>query len=377
MNPESLEKEIQALRAKVRGFRKRARSDDRSALSVEALAELSNALEELRVSNEELIRQQQMLKVAQLERERERRKYVDLFRSAPDGYLVTDVEGRVTEANEAAERVLNIPAKTLVGSSLRSRVIPADIPRLQGMMLSREPTEARSELRLRRRKAGPFLATITRTVIKEPDGAISGHRWSIHDLTTIRQHEDRLRESEGLLRSLVDGAKDFAILRLDPTGRVVSWNQGAERLFGYGPKEVLGRPFEGLRDPEDHSDPEKGLLALAERFGRSEVEGWRVHKDGTRIWMNCVDTPLQDARGRLAGFVRVLRDMSSRRRTEDDLAEKNRLYSLQADVGAALSLGGDLPFLLGRCAEAIRTNLGATLVRIWTLSESMEVLELQ
>lgn len=380
MGPGSFDKQIQQLRARVGKFRKRiSKPADRDPLAIEAVAELSNALEELRVSNEELNRHHEVLQVAHLERDKERQRYQDLFQAAPDGYFITDVTGRVTEVNDAALRLLGITARTIVGTPLALRVVTADIPLLIALTRSQSDTAVRNtELRIRRRGIqGSFPASVSMTVITSPSGAVLGRRWLIHDLTTLKEQEERVRQSETLLRTLVDGARDFAIFRLDVMGRVTSWNVGAERIFGYRAEDVLGQSFERLRAPDDSSTSEKQLLARADRYGRSEVEGWHLHKSGSRLWTNSVITPLRDDRGNLTGFVRVLRDVTDRRRTEEALAERSRLSALEADIGTALTAGGDLATMLQRCASAILVDLGAALVRIWTLDEGTETLELQ
>src|SRR4030095_6377036 len=308
--------------------------ETRSGLAADVLTELSNVLEELRVSSEELNRQHQELMLAHAEREQERRKYLDLFQSAPDGYVVTDHGGIVQEVNETAEGLPGVPPRTLCAAPLSFRLVPGDLPSFREMLLSDAPVQV-EELRLRRRGYGTFLATVTRTVIRNDQGAVTGHRWSMQDLTPVKEQEKRRRESEGLLRSLVDGAKDFAIFRLDVSGNVASWNTGAERIFGYTAEEVVGKSFDIFREREDQDTSQKQLLELADRYGRSEIEGWRVHRNGKRIWTNSVTTPLRDTRGRLTGFVKVLRDVTDRRRTEEALAERSRLFALQAHVGAA------------------------------------------
>src|SRR5262245_53284370 len=104
--------EIRNLWAKIERFRERVtQPEGHSHVTQEALEELSNALEELRVSSEELNRQYEVLKAAHLERDLERCRYRDLFESAPVGYVVTDVNGVVTEVNEEGQKLLNVSAR--------------------------------------------------------------------------------------------------------------------------------------------------------------------------------------------------------------------------------------------------------------------------
>src|SRR5438105_2476703 len=94
-----------------------------------------------------------------------------------------------------------------------------------------------------------------------------------------------------LFRLLVDSVQDYAIFLLDPTGHVESWNAGAQRIKGYRPAEIIGKHFSVFYTPEDirKGVPAHGL-ATATREGHWEAEGWRVRKDGTRLWASVVIT---------------------------------------------------------------------------------------
>ena len=124
--------------------------------------------------------------------------------------------------------------------------------------------------------------------------------------------------TDRLLRLLLEGIRDYAIFALDAEGRVASWNEGAERAKGYTEAEILGRPFAIFFPPEDVAAgrPQR-LLAIAAREGRVEDEGWRVRKDGTRYWADSVLTALRDDAGQLVGYAKVVRDLTERRRAEE------------------------------------------------------------
>src|SRR5215831_15387196 len=85
--------------------------------------------------------------------------------------------------------------------------------------------------------------------------------------------------SEHLFRLLVEGVKDYSIFMLDPQGRVVTWNPGAERIKGYCRDEILGQHLSRFYPPEDTAKAD-GALRSAESEGRFEEEGWRLRKDG-------------------------------------------------------------------------------------------------
>src|SRR5690349_24760919 len=103
---------------------------------------------------------------------------------------------------------------------------------------------------------------------------------------------------------LVENARDFAIFMLDEDGRVVSWNQGAERVTGYSEADIVGEPGALLFTPEDRANlvPEDELRRAAES-GRALDERWHMRKDGTRFWASGVLTVARDANGARHGFV--------------------------------------------------------------------------
>ncbi|MEU4804450.1 PAS domain-containing sensor histidine kinase [Actinosynnema sp. NPDC023587] len=141
-----------------------------------------------------------------------------------------------------------------------------------------------------------------------------------------RRPPDRMPDSAFQL--LVEGVVDYAIFMLDPDGHVVSWNSGAERIKGYRAEEILGRHFSTFYPQEDViAEKPRRELESAVADGRLEDEGWRLRKDGTRFWANVVITALFDRTGRLHGFGKVTRDMTERRRAEQELLERRRLVT--------------------------------------------------
>ena len=133
-------------------------------------------------------------------------------------------------------------------------------------------------------------------------------RGSLHE-----QHEE-------LFRLLVERVRDYAIFLLDTEGRVASWNAGAELVKGYRADEILGQPISRFYTEEDRrAGKPKLLLNRARTEGRVEDEAWRVRKNGERFWADVVITALYDDGGTLRGFAKVTRDLTERRRHEQEL----------------------------------------------------------
>lgn len=131
--------------------------------------------------------------------------------------------------------------------------------------------------------------------------------------------KQRARHEAEQLRLLVQSTRDYAIFMLDPNGRIVSWNTGAERLKGYQADEIIGQHFSRFYPHEalDRGWPAYELKVAAAE-GRFEDEGWRVRKDGSQFWANVVITALRDEHGNLRGFSKITRDMSERKKAEEN-----------------------------------------------------------
>ena len=126
-----------------------------------------------------------------------------------------------------------------------------------------------------------------------------------------RAAELRLLESQERLSLMVDGVRDYALYMLDPKGKVVSWNPGAERIKGYTADEILGQDFRRFYLPEDLAagKPELGL-SRAEREGSFRDEGWRLRKDGSAFYADITLSALWDGRGHLKGFAKIVQDIT-------------------------------------------------------------------
>jgi PAS domain S-box-containing protein len=132
---------------------------------------------------------------------------------------------------------------------------------------------------------------------------------------------------------LVQSISDYAIFLLDPKGRVATWNAGAERLYGYQEAEILGEPLLLFFSPQDQSggEPENELKTAADQ-GRVIGNGWRVRKDGSRLWVNTVTTAVRDEEGRLRGFALIARDQTEQKVVDDALRGSELFFHSTIDA---------------------------------------------
>ncbi len=165
------------------------------------------------------------------------------------------------------------------------------------------------------------------TPVFSPNGEITYIIHRVEDVTERKRAEETTRQSEERFRLLVAGVKDYAILMLDPDGHVVSWNAGAERINGYQAGEIIGQHFSRFYSLDDiHRGKPEHELRVAATEGRCEDEGWRVRKDGTRFWANGIITAIRDETGTLRGFAKVTRDITERKRAEEEFHKSEEKY---------------------------------------------------
>ena len=167
------------------------------------------------------------------------------------------------------------------------------------------------------------------------------------------------KSNEGRFRMLIDAITDYAIYMLDPDGTITSWNPGASRLKGYEESEIIGENFSRFYTEEDRkAELPQRALAVAEREGRFEHEGWRVRKDGSKFWALAVIDPIRDNAGRLVGFAKITRDLTERRRAEASLRESQEQFRLLVQGVTDYAI-----FMLSREGCVSSWNLGAQRIK--------------
>jgi PAS domain S-box-containing protein len=167
-------------------------------ITAAAIEQLQVAFEELQVADEELRQQNEELQAAREGLELQRQRYMDLFDAAPDGYLVTDPIGAISEANFAAGRLCGVAPKFLVGKPLSVFVAEeqhdAFRSQLHRVSLLGADCDKEFEIRMRRRQGEAFEAAIKVTAVTRPSGEVTALRWLIRDITERKRTEEQIRQ---------------------------------------------------------------------------------------------------------------------------------------------------------------------------------------
>jgi len=171
--------------------------------------------------------------------------------------------------------------------------------------------------------------------VLDAEGAIVGIFAQGTDVTDRVTAEEALRASERQSRQILDGAIDYAILALDLEGRILRWNEGARRIFGWTEGETVAVNWDMLFTPEDRAAGKaRQAMDAALRGGSAHHDRWHIRKSGERFWANGEISVIRDEQGRPVGLVKVLRD-----RTEEHLAAQ-ALKDTEAGLRRAQEAGG-------------------------------------
>src|SRR5438132_11157405 len=272
----------------------------------------------------------QSILLARRRAEEELRKQSEWLRitlaSIGDAVISADADGRLTFMNGVAESLTGWPQAEAIGRPL------SDVFRIVNER-TREPVENPAVRALREGTiVGPANHTIliardgterliddSAAPIRDDSGAAVGAVLVFRDITGRRGAE----EAQARLAAIVESSQD-AIVSKTLDGIILSWNSGAERLFGYAPHEAIGRPVT-LIIPPDRQDEEYEILARIARGERVEhFETVRVSKQGRPIDISLTVSPVRDSAGRIIGASKVARAITDRKRAQEALREADR-----------------------------------------------------
>ena len=155
-----------------------------------------------------------------------------------------------------------------------------------------------------------------------------------HDITERERAEAALKESEEHYRLLIESAEDYAIFMADPVGRILSWNSGAERLYGYSAEEAVGRPVVSLLVPPDRREEVAGIYTRLREGERVRHETVRVAKGGRLLEVALTVSPIRDGRGDVVGAATIARDVTERKRAQEALSRSEERYRAVVEQSA-------------------------------------------
>jgi PAS domain S-box-containing protein len=243
-----------------------------------------------------------------------------------------DLDGHVVSWNAGAQRLKGYTAAEIIGQHFSRFFTDEDRKRgfpQEALAVARRVGRFESEGWRVRKDGTRFWVSAVLETIRDDGGNLIGFAKITRDMTERRAAHEALRISERRFRMLIDGITDYAIYMLDPSGIVINWNAGAQRIKGYPASEIVGHHFSRFFTPDDRAGglPAR-ILETAAREGRFESEGWRVRRDGSRFWASVVVDAIRTDSGELAGFAKITRDITERRAAQAALHESERQFRL-------------------------------------------------
>lgn len=290
----------------------RASNEELQAINEElrsATEELETSKEELQSVNEELVTVNYELKMKVEETGKVNDDLNNLIASTDIATLFVDAGMRIKRYTPRATDIFSI-IPTDIGRSILDLTHRLDYPQLDSDIASTFDTLHAVEREVSSMDGRYYIARLLpyRTTEDRIEGAVL----TFIDITRRRKAEDSVRAGEERIKLAAESTKDYAIMTMDPEGLVTSWNQGAQRVFGYTEQEMIGRSADILFLPEDRNE---GVPAEERRHaqneGRAEDERWYVSKEGRRCFCSGVVTPLVTA-GQFQGFAKISRDQTER-----------------------------------------------------------------
>lgn len=237
------------------------------------------------------------------------------------GIFLLDINGFIVSWNKGAERIKGYSSSEVIGKHFSIFYLPDDVsrnhPQYELKMAIKDGRYEEEGWRLRK-NGTKFWANVVITALKDSRNELIGFSKVTRDLTERKVAEEKLRKSEERFRRMFEGVKDYAMIMLNPDGTIASWNEGARRIKGYEPHEIIGKYF-SIFYPEQDVQMGKCEYELREatETGRFEDEGWRVRKDKTKFWASVLITAIRDDEGNVIGFTKVTRDITDRKRADD------------------------------------------------------------
>ncbi|MGA9996909.1 MAG: PAS domain S-box protein [Pyrinomonadaceae bacterium] len=278
-----------------------------------------------------------------------------IIESADDAVISKTLEGIITSWNKGAERIFGYTADEVIGKPV-TILIPEDHIDEEPAILSRLRAGERIEHyeTVRVRKDGTFVdISLTVSPIRSQDGKIIGASKIARDITESKRAEVMLREQTEVIKQAYD-----AIFLRDSQNRITLWNQGAERTYGYTQQEAHGQsPHELLKTETPIPLPE--IYENLRRDGYWEGELKHTRKDGEQIIVESRWATVRDEQGTVSTILEITRDITARKRAEEQLREQTEVIKTVNRLGQTLAGELDLHKLVQAVTDAATEISGA------------------
>ncbi|MDB6107600.1 MAG: torS [Gammaproteobacteria bacterium] len=271
--------------------------------------------------------------------------------------LFPNVAGGIPQQDRDAPALLVIQGRHAGGRAYR----PEEWPLARS--LARNEVITDEEVEVTNPAGETRILSVSASPVRDASGVTVAAVGAFSDITQRKTTAGALRDAEERVRLFVEKATDFAIIFTDPDRKVMVWNTGAARMFGWTRDEIVGRPIDTLFTAEDRAlGTPRSELQQAAQNGRAADERWHIRKDGSRFWASSVLASLGPSADGRGGFVKFMRDSTEHKLTEDQLyAATVAAKNAQAE---AVSANKSKDEFISTVSHELRTPLNT--IRLWT-----------
>lgn len=284
-------------------------------------------------------------------------KFRATFNQAAVGIATTSLEGRIEEVNQRFSDIVGYGTEELSRMTVHDLTHPDDREKTQenlNRLLSGSISDYVLEKRYIRKNGMIVWCMATVTLLKDEHGQPERFLAVIEDITSRRKNIEA-----SLRLSAVVESSDDAIISKTLEGIITSWNRGAQRMFGYEEREVIGKSI-SILFPADRLQEEREILTRLRRGERIDhYETERIRKDGTRLYVSLTVSVIKDGNNQTIGVSKIARDITERKRAEKILQDEAKVLELLNKTGTQIAAKLDLPALVQTVTDAGRELSGA------------------
>jgi PAS domain S-box-containing protein len=381
MTPNSVFQKIEAVQERLKAeIQCIATSDAVETPVIEALQELATSLEQLQAAAEGLRVQSEEMAAARQQAGGEFRHYQKLFESAPGGYLVTDSDGVIQEANPAAAALLGAEQASLIAKSLPTFVAAKDRPAFQARLTQWQSSDLQaplrfSELEFKRRDEASFPADLIIGPVHDAEGRLANLCWLLSDVTERGRIEKELERQRTFLRQVIDMNPNLIFVK-DSQGRYLLANQAMAAAYQTTPELMIGKTDADLGSLAEESAKYRQDDAQVMQTGTEKFipeERWTVASGEVRYFQT-TKRPLADDQGKNTRVIAVSVDITGRERAGEALNRRAAQLALINDIGNKIAAALNLDEVMSRAARLAQKSFGYHHVALFAVDYEQEEL---
>lgn len=291
-----------------------------------------------------------------------------IVESSDDAVVSKDLNGTILSWNKGAEKIFGYTEAEMLGKPMKM-IIPENRQADEDVLLEmvKEGKAVHHYETIRKHKNGQEVPiSLAISPIKDNKGAIIGASKVARDIS------ERLRgeEKQAVLSAIVESSDD-AIISKNLNGIILSWNKGAEQIFGYTEAEAVGKSVT-LLIPEDRYDEENHILNKVRSGGKVDhFETVRVHKSGKKLYISLTVSPIRDNSGRIVGASKIARDISAQVKAKQEIARHSRNLEILNALGKSMSRKMDVQAVVQQVTTATTQLCGAE-VGVFVYKKTLE-----